>query len=45
VLIAPPEKIVRELGWSPRHSDIGQIVATAWKWHQRHPNGYRQDGL
>ena len=37
VLIASPEKIIRELGWSPRYSDIREIVLTAWKWHQRHP--------
>jgi len=40
VLIASPEKIVAELGWSPRHSDVLEIVRTAWDWHRRHPNGY-----
>jgi UDP-glucose 4-epimerase len=40
VLIATPEKITRELGWSPRYSDINEIVRTAWEWHHRHPNGY-----
>ena len=40
VLIATPEKIIRELGWSPRHSDIREIVRTAWEWHHRHPNGF-----
>ena len=40
VLIATPEKITRELGWSPRHSDIHEIVRTAWEWHRRHPGGY-----
>jgi len=44
VLIATPDKIVRELGWSPRYTDIREIVLTAWKWHQRHPHGYRQGG-
>jgi UDP-glucose 4-epimerase len=44
VLIATPEKIVRELGWSPRHADIKDIVRTAWEWHRRHPQGYRQNG-
>jgi UDP-glucose 4-epimerase len=41
VLIASPEKIVRELGWSPAHSEIREIVRTAWEWHRRHPGGYR----
>jgi UDP-glucose 4-epimerase len=44
VLIASAEKIVRELGWSPRRSDIGEIVRTAWNWHQRHPNGFSPSG-
>ncbi len=39
-LIATPEKIARELGWSPRYPDIGPIVATAWRWHSSHPDGY-----
>jgi UDP-glucose 4-epimerase len=40
VLIASPEKIARELGWSPRRSDIRTIVETAWRWHGGHPDGY-----
>ena len=27
------------LGWAPRY-DLGGIVASAWAWHQRHPDGY-----
>jgi UDP-glucose 4-epimerase len=40
VLVATPEKIARELGWSPRYSDIREIVRTAWEWHHRHPRGF-----
>ncbi len=40
ILIASSEKIKSELGWSPRYSDIRQIVETAWKWHRNYPNGY-----
>jgi UDP-glucose 4-epimerase len=40
VLIASPEQIVAELGWAPRYTDIGEIVATAWRWHSTHPDGY-----
>lgn len=39
-LIATPEKVARELGWSPRHPNIDSIVATAWRWHSAHPDGY-----
>ena len=40
VLVASPEKIIRELGWAPRHTDIRAIVETAWRWHGNHPDGY-----
>jgi UDP-glucose 4-epimerase len=40
VLIASPQRIIEELDWAPRHSDIREIVRTAWDWHRRHPNGY-----
>jgi UDP-glucose 4-epimerase len=40
ILIATPEKIVGELGWSPRYSETREIVRTAWEWHRRHPEGY-----
>jgi len=44
VLIATPERITRELGWSPRYTDIHRIVETAWRWHERHPRGYARCG-
>jgi UDP-glucose 4-epimerase len=39
-LVASSEKIKRELGWRPEHDNIQEIVASAWQWHQSHPNGY-----
>lgn len=39
-LIASPDKIVRELGWNPQYPNIRDIVATAWRWHKSHPDGY-----
>ena len=39
-LIAVSDKIRRELGWQPRHPDLNDIVESAWRWHQRHPDGY-----
>ena len=39
-LIATPERITAELGWKPRYDTIESIVATAWRWHQSHPDGY-----
>ncbi|MDO4178817.1 MAG: UDP-glucose 4-epimerase GalE [Phascolarctobacterium sp.] len=40
VLIASSEKIREELGWVPTQSDVQNVIATAWKWHKGHPNGY-----
>jgi hypothetical protein len=40
MLFANGEKIRRELNWSARYTDIDAIVATAWKWFQKHPDGY-----
>jgi UDP-glucose 4-epimerase len=27
------------LGWTPAH-DLDSIVASAWAWHERHPDGH-----
>ena len=42
-LVASSEKIKRELGWEPEHDDLQEIVASAWQWHQSHPNGYKEN--
>lgn len=34
VLVASSEKARQQLKWSPRYIDLGQIIETAWKWHQ-----------
>lgn len=39
-LVASPERIQAELGWTPRYTKIEDIVATAWAWHRAHPDGY-----
>lgn len=40
VLIASPDKIMRDLGWNPRHSELDRIIESAWRWYVAHPNGY-----
>lgn len=40
-LVANPDKLVTRLGWKPRYRDISSVIETAWKWHQRYPNGYQ----
>lgn len=39
-LVASSEKAMSELGWEPRYPDLKTIVASAWAWHQSHPQGY-----
>jgi UDP-glucose 4-epimerase len=39
-LYADSSKAKTELGWKVKFPDIESIVATAWKWHSSHPNGY-----
>ncbi len=42
VLIASPDKIMRDLGWNPRHSELDRIIESAWRWRLAHPNGYEE---
>ncbi len=41
VLIASPDKIMRDLGWQPRQSELDRIIESAWRWHLNHPHGYK----
>jgi UDP-glucose 4-epimerase len=43
ILVASPEKIREELGWTPQNSELMSIVASAWSWYQRHPGGYNAE--
>ncbi len=36
-LVAAPDRAMHLLNWQPVHSDLGQIVETAWRWHQGSP--------
>lgn len=39
-LVASNAKICRELGWRPRFDRLEDIIATAYRWHESHPQGY-----
>lgn len=39
-LVASSDKAARVLGWQLRYTDLGEIIATAYRWHQSHPQGY-----
>jgi UDP-glucose 4-epimerase len=40
VLVASSGRARSELGWNPSRSDLENIIASAWSWHQANPNGY-----
>jgi UDP-glucose 4-epimerase len=40
VLIASSDTIRNDLGWEPRYPNLRDIIESAWKWHQAHPDGY-----
>lgn len=42
-LVASSEKAREVLGWKPKYDSLHTIIATAWKWHQSHPNGYESE--
>ena len=29
------------LGWNPQYTSISSIIQTTWKWHEKHPSGYK----
>lgn len=39
-LVADPSAAERVLGWRARFLDIDETIASAWRWHQSHPQGY-----
>lgn len=41
-LVASSEKAKTILGWNPVHNSLEEIIASAWKWHKNHPDGYNE---
>ncbi len=39
-LVAASDKARSVLGWKPKYDDVHDIIASAWKWHSTHPQGY-----
>ena len=39
-LVASADKAKRELGWNPKFPKLEDIITSAWRWHQKNPNGY-----
>ena len=40
VLTSDATKARTELGWKTEFADLEKIVSTAWKWHNKNPDGY-----
>ena len=34
------EKAKRELNWKIKYTNVEDIIATAWAWHSKHPDGF-----
>jgi UDP-glucose 4-epimerase len=41
ILVGSNEKARKVLGWSPKYSQLSQIIAHAWQWHQKR-HGYKE---
>jgi UDP-glucose 4-epimerase len=41
VLICDSTKAKNELGWQTKWTNLEKIVESAWKWHSKHPDGYK----
>ncbi|URZ03633.1 UDP-glucose 4-epimerase GalE [Clostridium felsineum] len=39
-LVASSEKARKVLGWSPKFTNVKDIIKDAWNWHETHPNGF-----
>jgi UDP-glucose 4-epimerase len=40
VLVAAADAAREELGWQPQMTDLDEIIGSAWRWYQQHPDGY-----
>lgn len=39
-LVGDAQKAREVLGWNPQFPEIEKIIESAWRWHEKHPNGY-----
>ena len=40
ILLASHERAARELRWRPLHDSLDDMIGSAWRWMQKHPQGY-----
>jgi len=41
-LYANPEKAKNGLGWQAQHTDVKDIIKSAWLWHSKNPKGFSE---
>jgi UDP-glucose 4-epimerase len=41
VLVAAIDRAAAALGWQPARSSLDEMIASAWDWRQRNPDGYQ----
>jgi UDP-glucose 4-epimerase len=39
-LFANSDKVQQELGWKPVHTDMEEVITSAWRWHTKNPDGF-----
>ncbi len=42
VLVASSQKAQKELGWSPRYTQVEDIIESAWRFFQKYPHGFKE---
>lgn len=42
ILTANASTAQQQLGWKTKFGNLKDIVASAWQWHNEHPNGYEE---
>jgi len=41
ILVADNRRFLEEFDWQPEYGSLMDILRSAWRWHQTHPDGYR----
>ena len=44
-LIASSAKAERELKWVKKYNDVSSIIASAWKFHKHHKDGFKNENI
>ena len=42
-LVASGQKAKDILGWEPEIKELSDIIESAWKWHSKHPDGFKRN--